>query len=276
MCSPKVISQVQRSLSRRNLLKLGAGAVAAATLPQTSSRARAQAAGMSLNNIQDLTHTLSPSFPVFPAFEPMKITKQYDVTEDGFYANRWDLGEHSGTHMDAPAHFVARAPTADQLPTERLFAPAVVIDISDKVARNADTGVSVADLTAWEDAHGQIPAGAAVLMRSGWASRLGEGDAFLNLDDAGTLHFPGFLPEAAEFLVSERTIVGVGVDTPSLDLGNSSTFDVHVTILGSGAWGLENLANLESLLPAGAQLIVGGPKVEGASGGPARVFAVWD
>lgn len=274
MCSPKVISQVQQTLNRRSLLKLGAGAVAAGALPLTS--ARAQPAGMRFNNIQDLTHTLSPSFPVFPAFEPMKITKQYDVNEDGFYANRWDVGEHSGTHMDAPAHFVAGAPTADQIGATRLFAPAVVVDISDKAAQNADVGVSVDDLTAWEDQHGQIPEGAAVLMRSGWASRLGEGDAFLNLDDAGTLHFPGFLPEAAEFLVSERNIVGVGVDTPSLDLGNSSTFDVHVTILGSGAWGLENVANLASLPSTGAWVIVGGPKVEGASGGPARVFAVWD
>lgn len=271
MCSPKVIHQVQRTLSRRSLLKLGA---AAAALPLATARAQAPAAGLSLNNLQDLTHTLSPSFPVFPAFEPMRVTKQYDVTADGFYANRWDLGEHSGTHMDAPAHFVAGARTADELPTEQLFAPAVVVDISARAASDPDAGVRVADLQAWEREHGPIPAGAAVLMRSGWAARLGDGDAFLGLDEAGTLHFPGFLPEAAEFLVG-RGVVGIGVDTPSLDLGRASVFAVHLTVLGAGCWGLENLANLEALPPVGAQLIVGGPKVRGASGGPARVFAAW-
>ena len=274
MCSPKVISQVQQTLSRRSLLKLGAGVVAASTLPLTS--ARAQPAGMRFNNIQDLTHTLSPSFPVFPAYEPMKITKQYDVNEDGFYTNRWDVAEHSGTHLDAPAHFVAGSQAADQIEAAQLFAPAVIVDISDKAAHNADAGVSVADLTTWEDEHGQIPEGAAVLMNSGWASRLVGGDTFLNPDDSGTLHFPGFLPGAAEFLVGERNIVGIGVDTPSLDLGKASVFDVHVTVLGAGYWGLENLANLSTLPPVGAWVIVGGPKVEGASGGPARVFAVWD
>jgi kynurenine formamidase len=289
MCSPGVISQVHKALSstrtgggqaalygRRDLFKLGASALAATTLPVLGSRAYAQEARtLSFENVQDLTHTLSPSFPVFPAYEPMRITQQFSVETDGFYTNRWDVGEHSGTHIDAPGHFIAKGATAEGLEAPNLIAPVAVIDIRARAEVDADTALTVDDITAWEDEHGSLPDGAAVFMHSGWDARANDAEAFLNADTDGTLHFPGFSPEAASFLVNERRIVGIGVDTLSLDIGAATSFDVHVTVLGAGLWGLENLANLGSLPPLGASVFVGSPKVAGASGGPARVLAVW-
>lgn len=276
MCSPRVIRQVNQALSRRDLFKLGAGALATTTLPVFGSRAHAQGQRtLNFERVQDLTHTLSPSFPVFPAYEPMRITQQYSVETDGFYTNRWDVGEHSGTHIDAPAHFITGGAAADELEVSSLIAPVAVIDIRVRAEGDADTALTVDDLTAWESEHGTLPDGAAVFMDSGWDERANDGEAFLNADADGTLHFPGFSPEAASFLVNERRIVGIGVDTPSLDIGAATSFDAHVTVLGAGLWGLENLANLGSVPPSGTTVIVGSPKIEAASGGPARVLAVW-
>ena len=275
MCAPKVMEYVSKKLSRRDLFKVAAGSAVTATL---TSQARAQTAGrtLSFNNLTDLTHTMSPRFPVFPGFEPMNITNLVTVEADGFYANRWDLGEHTGTHLDAPAHFITGATTADALPLERFIAPLAVVDISERAMSNPDATVQLADLERYEAEYGELPKNAAVMMYSGWETRLADPESFVNVDDAGTAHFPGFSPEAADFLINERTISGVGVDTLSLDPGDSQTFDTHVTVLGAGKWGLENVANLKALPPAGATLIVGSLKVEGASGGPVRLMAVWD
>lgn len=274
MCSPGVLRHVHQALSRRDLFKLGAGTALAAALPAGPARAQ-ETRTLRLTNVQDLTHTLSPSFPVFPAYEPMRVTKLFDVAADGFFANRWDVAEHSGTHLDAPAHFIAGGVAADGLEPADLLAPVAVIDLRERAAEDPDTALTVGDLTAWEAEHGPLPDGAAVFLFSGWDARAGDAEAFLNADAEGVLHFPGFSPEAAAFLVNERRIVGIGVDTPSLDIGAATSFEAHVAVLGAGLWGLENLANLGSLPPAGATVIVGAPKVAGASGGPARVLAVW-
>ncbi|ADI14769.1 cyclase family protein [Truepera radiovictrix] len=278
MCPPGVLRHVHQALSRRDLFKLGAGAALAGAFPAAT---RAQAArtlrfaNLRVAHVQDLTHPLSPRFPVFPAYEPMRVTKLFDVEADGFFANRWDLAEHTGTHLDAPAHFIANGVAADGLEPESLLAPVAVIDLRERAAADPDTALGVDDLTAWEAEHGPLPDGAAVFLYSGWDARAGDARAFLNADAEGTLHFPGFSPEAAAFLVSERRIVGVGVDTPSLDIGAATRFDAHVAVLGAGLWGLENLANLGRLPPLGATVFVGAPAVAGASGGPARVLAVW-
>lgn len=162
----------------------------------------------------------------------------------------------------------------DQLPVEGFFAPLVVVDISRRAASDEDAGVTVDDIRAWERRHGPLPEGAFVAMYSGWEERLSDPDSFLNADASGTLHFPGFTPEAAEFLVGKRSIVGIGVDTLSLDPGASTEIEVHRTTLPTGKYGLENIANLGEVDAAGATIIVGGPKHENGTGGPARVFAV--
>ncbi|RIH89486.1 Kynurenine formamidase [Meiothermus luteus] len=272
MCAPHVMSLVERSLSRRELLGLATGLAALAAV---SAKAQGQVSGKAFSNVADLTHVASPSFPMFPGARPMKITEVVTVRKDGYYGNILEVWEHTGTHMDAPAHFVEGGLTAESLPVNRLIAPLAVVNIKDKADRNPDAEVTIDDLLAWERRHGRLPAGAFVAMYSGWESRVGDPKAYVNQDGAGVQHYPGFSPAAAEFLVRERNIVGVGVDTLSLDFGASKDFKSHVTLLGAGKYGLENLANLASVPPSGAMVIVGGPKHKGASGGPTRVMAIW-
>ena len=154
---------------------------------------------------------------MFPAFKPIQIRPKFSLAKDGFFANEITFDEHTGTHMDAPVHFVANAPTADRLPVEKFFAPLAVISIADRAAKDADALLSVDDVLAWEKQHGRLPAGAFVAMYSGWDARIGNAERFLNKDAKGTMHAPGFSEEVARFLVTERDIVGAGVDTLSLD-----------------------------------------------------------
>jgi kynurenine formamidase len=177
--------------------------------------------------------------------------------------------------MDAPVHFAPNGLFVDQLRIENLVVPAVVINITEKVRRDPDAVVTPDDIRAWERRYGRIPDNAAVLMASGWGARAGSVEAFRNTDSSGVMHFPGFGKEAIDFLLTERRISGIGVDTLSLDHGPSTTFAVHYTILPTNRWGLENLANLESIPPSGATLFVGAPKIASGSGGPTRVMAVW-
>jgi kynurenine formamidase len=221
-----------------------------------------------------LTHTFSPSLPVFPAFKPCQIRDRFSIAKDGFYAKEVTFDEHTGTHLDAPVHFVAGGTTADRLSPDRFFAPLAVVSIEARAAADADALLTVDDLLAWEKTHGRIPRGAVVAMHSGWDARVGDANRFLNKDAKGTMHAPGFGEEAAQFLVKERDIVGAAVDTLSLDAAQAQKFVAHLALLGGGKYGLELLANLGNVPPSGATIIVGGPKHEGATGGPVRVFAV--
>jgi kynurenine formamidase len=250
-----------------------AGAVTADAVPALAQQKPARLAG-GFRTVYDLTQVSSSRTPVFPAFKPIQIRPKFSIAKDGFFANEITFDEHTGTHMDAPVHFLANAPTADELPADKFFAPLAVISIADRAATNADALLGVDDLLAWEKRHGRLPAGAFVAMHSGWDSRIGSAERFLNKDAKGTMHAPGFSEEAARFLVKERDIVGAGVDTLSLDGASASKFVAHLALLGAGKYGVELLAKLSAVPPAGATIIVGGPKHEGASGGPARVYAV--
>ena len=223
--------------------------------------------------IQDLSHTASPTFPMFPGAQQMQINLLLTVEANGYYKNQLVLDEHTGTHMDAPAHFVADGDTANELPINMLVAPLAVIDISDRAASDLDAQLMPDDILAWESQYGPLPPGAFVAVNSGWASKVDDRDEFLGLDADDKPHFPGFHPDAATLLVEERDIVAVGVDTVSLDYGAATVFDAHLTLLGAGKYGIENLANLDEAPPTGATVVVGGPKHETASGGPTRVLA---
>ena len=163
---------------------------------------------------------------------------------------------------------------ADKLPVDKFLAPLAVISIESKAVKDADAVVTVDDVLAWEKQHGRLPAGAFVAMHSGWASRIGTAARFLNKDAKGTMHAPGFSEDAATFLTKQRDIVGAGVDTLSLDIAAASKFVAHLAFLGAGKYGVELLANLNAVPASGATIIVGGPKHEGASGGPCRVYAI--
>lgn len=242
----------------------------AAALPAPVARAQRRSA----RRTRDLTHTFRAGFPVY-AFDPPSRRTLVTVEQNGFYAQEWTFGEHSGTHIDAPGHFIAGGRRSPQLTPNELIAPIVVIDISRRAAANPDAVVTPDDLVSFERRHGRIPRGALVAMYSGWESRVGDPQAFRNADASGTFHFPGFGIEAADWLLSNRDIVGIGVDTLSLDHGPSQTFDVHLAILGADRYGVENLANLSRIPARRATAFVGLVPWEEGSGGPARVVATW-
>lgn len=225
--------------------------------------------------IVDLTHTLRPDFPLFPVYDPIEVAERFSVSDDGFFVRRWAYDEHCGTHVDAPAHFSADGDTVDRLDPVDLVLEVAVVDIRAKVARDHDALLEPDDLLEWERLHGALPERSAVFALTGWGERAGDNAAYLNADEGGTLHSPGFSAEAAGFLRDERPQVrAIGVDTASLDIGPSADFAAHVAWLPSGRYGIENLANLDRVPPTGAMVVVGAPTFEGGSGGPARVLAL--
>lgn len=282
MCSPEIAKVVREriareglpQINRRSFLKLGgaaaAGLAAAAALPVRLARAYEEGMG----EVVDLSHVFATDVPVYVLGATPTRTTQVTVQNDGFYIQQWTFGEHTGTHVDIPAHFIADGATVDNYDAALLVSPAVVIDISAKAAENPDATLDVADIEAWEAANGEIPEGALVCMYSGWDAKWSDALAFRNADDAGVQHYPGFSADAARFLLEQRDIHGIAVDTLSLDPGNSTTFDVHVLILGAGKYGIENVANLGSLMGKAATIICGVPRFQEGSGGPCRVLAM--
>jgi kynurenine formamidase len=224
----------------------------------------------------DLTHAVSAANPGYensskPQFEA-KTTAT--IEKDGYFAREISLPEHFGTHIDAPAHFVRGLWTVDQIPAERLKAALVVLDVRSKAENNADYQVGIDDISDWEKVNGQIPQGAVVLARTGWESRWNQASRYRNADSKGTLHFPGYSMEAARFLVEGRTVIGLGIDTLSIDYGPSKDFPVHKYTLSHSLYHLENVANLGLVPAVGETVIVAPMKLEGGSGGPVRLLAM--
>ncbi len=272
MCLPATLEMLQSLLSYPDSLSwIGMGFAAVAG----RSPARRTVRPIKVSHVVDLTQVLTPEFPSWPGYPSLEILNTHIIAQHGFFANAWHVHEHSGTHVDAPLHFSGKGWSAAEIPAEALIAPAVIIDIRARARRDPDAQVRVDDIKAWERKHGRVPRGAAVLMWSGWEDRASDQTAYRNMDSKGVMHFPGFSREVAEFLVKERAAGGIGVDTLSLDYGLSTDFGAHFAVLPANRWGIENLANLRKLPPRGATLFVGLPRVKGASGGPARVLAVW-
>ena len=223
----------------------------------------------------DLTYPLSPEFPLYPVYDPVEVADRFSCERDGFFVRGWSFDEHCGTHVDAPAHFAPAGATIDQIPPEELLLEAVVIDIRQRVAHDHDAVVTPDDVLDWERRHGALPDRSAVFALTGWGTRAPDEEAYLNTDASGVMHTPGFGVEATEFLKLERPRVrAIGTDTSSLDPGARSDFPAHLSWLPSGRFGIENLANLDRVPPARATIIVGVPRYEAGSGGPARVLAL--
>jgi len=196
------------------------------------------------------------------------------VEKNGYFTRSFWMLEHYGTHLDAPAHFPPGKATVEQILTKHLFGPAVVIDVRLEGAKDADYQAPATRVEAWEKQHGRTPAGAIVLLRTGWSARWPDAQRYRGLDAQGKMHFPGLSAEAAKLLIA-RNVSGLGCDTMSVDPGNSEDFAVHHLALGAGLYHLENLADLSALPESGAFLIVAPIKLEGGSGGAVRVFALW-
>jgi kynurenine formamidase len=231
--------------------------------------------------VVDLTHPYDDKtiyWPTSPSsFQLTELSK--GKTPGGWFysANSFCTPEHGGTHLDAPIHFAEGRRTADQVPVRQLIAPAVVIDIVAKAAQDPDYRLTAADVQAWEQKNGRIPAGAIVLLRTGWSARWPDRKRYLGDDkpgDASNLHFPSYGKEAAELLVKERKVGALGVDTASIDYGASKDFIVHQTAAAGEVPGLENLTGLDRLPETGAWIIALPMKIAGGSGGPVRVVAL--
>jgi kynurenine formamidase len=247
-----------------------AGAAAFAATAATPS----EAAPRRFSSVVDLTHTMSADFPTFDGAPGLEMTKLRDFSKDGYNLYRWSLNEHAGTHLDAPIHFSQAGITADRISAATLVAPLAVVDVSAKAAKNPDYQLSRTDLASWERRHGRLPANCCVALHSGWARHVGDPQRYIGKDASGAMHFPGIGPDAAEWLLKARSVVGLAVDTLSLDHGASKDFKTHLLWLPSGRWGLENVANLDKVPATGATLVVGLAKVKDATGGPARLIAL--
>jgi kynurenine formamidase len=236
---------------------------------------------LSKAGVVDLSHPFDDKtlyWPTSPSsFELKKLS--FGETPGGwFYAsNALCTPEHGGTHLDAPIHFARDGKTVDQIPLRQLIAPAVVIDVTAKAAADPDYRLTADDVRSWEKQYGAIPQGAIVLLRTGWARRWPDRKQYLGDDtpgDASKLHFPSYGKESAEYLVGQRHVAALGVDTASIDYGASKDFSVHRISSAAGVPGLENLANLEQVPAAGAWIVALPMKIAGGSGGPLRAVAL--
>jgi kynurenine formamidase len=282
MCLAETLAHERSPAERfdRRRFLLGGGAVAAGTalamaapsLPAAADGGRGRRGRR--GRIVDLTHRLHKDFPTFTGDQPTdEVVADFDTA--GFYAKRWTINEHTGTHIDTPGHFTEGMRLVDQLEAGELLAPIVVIDIRRRAQEDPNAMVMPDDLVRFERRHGRIPDGALVCMDSGWAAKAGDTLEFLGGPAFPGYNFPGFSIEAADWLLQRRNPVGIGVDTVSLDPGNSTTFDVHVGFLGADRYGVENLNNLDRIPPRGADVFVGPIPWEDGSGSPCRVIATW-
>jgi len=233
--------------------------------------------------IVDLTHDFGEETIYWPTDEEGFVFEKLSagLTEQGYYyaANRFRTAEHGGTHLDAPLHFAAGGAAVDDISLERLVGPAVVVDVAASAAANADYEVTRGDFTAWESRNGRLPEGSIVLLRTGFGSRWGDRASYLGTDRSGPdaipeLHFPGLHPDAARWLVEERSIGAIGLDTPSIDTGQSKLFESHRILFERGIPAFENLANLESLPARGFHVVALPMKIRGGSGAPLRAIAI--
>jgi kynurenine formamidase len=222
--------------------------------------------------VVDLTHRVHEGMPVWPGGVPFAKTVIADY-DGGYRAHKLELGENAGTHLDAPSHVVAGQRSLHEIPLEELVAPLVVIDVRAKTERSPDYAVPGSDIVDWEAIFGPVPVGSVVVFYTGWAEKFEDPAAYLNQDGEGVMHFPGLSAEAAELLV-ERDVVGVGIDTLSIDPGTSSDLAAHRIILGAGKYQLENLAGLGRLPEVGATIIVGVLPLLDGTQAPARVIAL--
>jgi len=230
----------------------------------------------------DLSHSYSAETIYWPTEEGFKFEREFDgLTEKGYYyaANKFCSAEHGGTHIDAPVHFFKDGQTVDQIPVKQFFGQTMVIDVTQKSEKNPDYEVSIQDFTDWESHHGMIPHDSIVLLNTGFARYWPDKLKYTGTTKTGPqavaeLHFPGLHPDAAEWLVENRRINAVGLDTPSIDFGQSKLFHSHRILCKNNILPIENLANLDKLPEIGAFVVALPMKIEGGSGAPLRMIAI--
>jgi kynurenine formamidase len=232
--------------------------------------------------VVDLSHAYDEQTVFWPTAEGFKLDKVADgTTPQGYYyaANNFSTAEHGGTHIDAPVHFASGRHTVDAIPLEQLIGRGVTVDVSEACAADRDYQITQQDLERWEREHGPLPDGAILLLRTGMGRHWPDREKYMGTNERGPaavakLHFPGLHPDAARWLVSNRKVKAVGLDTPSIDHGQSTLFETHRILFDRNVPAFENLANLERLPPKGFHVVALPMKIRGGSGGPLRAVAL--
>jgi kynurenine formamidase len=233
-------------------------------------------------HLVDLSHPFDANTVYWPTAEPFKLETDFaGVTDKGYFysAYRYSAAEHGGTHIDAPVHFAKGHWTVDEIPLEQLFGDGIVIDVTAQCAKDRDYLVSVADFENWEQQNGRIAPGTIVFLRTGFAKYYPDRKSYLGTDERGAdavpkLHFPGLDPAAARWLTQNRSIKAIGLDTASIDRGQSTLFESHRILFEKNIPALENVANLDQLPVKGFGVIALPMKIKGGSGGPVRIVAM--
>jgi kynurenine formamidase len=221
-----------------------------------------------------LSHVMTAGGPTYPGDPPVEIHPAATLERDGYHLQTLVAGEQAGTHWAAPAHFGAGQAAADELDPGDFFYPAAVLDVRAEAKEDADFALGVAQIRSWEAEFGPIPAHGAVLAWTGFEDRWDDPPAYLNADAAGRLHYPGFGAEAARWLIEERSIGALGIDTMGIDPGADAAFGANRLLLREHRIHLENLSGLGEMPPSGGWIIVGGIRIRGGSGSPATVFGL--
>jgi kynurenine formamidase len=224
--------------------------------------------------IIDLTHKIDPDIPLWPGDPVVELETIADFSTSGYYLRRFSMGEHSGTHLNSPKSFYQDGMGIDDYSPESCILSAVVINIREKASQNPDAILTVNDIKDWEEQHDIIPANSMILLYTGWQEKWHNPIDFLNIDTEGKLHFPGFGSEATQFLIEQRNIMGVGIDTHGVDPGFDHSFNTNKIILKNNGFVLENLTNLDQLPATKITLIIGILKLTGGSGSPVSVLAL--
>ncbi|MSQ98361.1 MAG: cyclase family protein [Xanthomonadales bacterium] len=234
------------------------------------------------SRIIDLSHAFDATTIYWPTASGFELLTDFKgTTNGGFYyeANTFRSAEHGGTHLDAPAHFAEGQLHVDQVPLESLIGPAVLINVTEQVSADRDYQVSADDFLTWETAHGTLPDGIIILLRTGFGAFWPDRKAYLGTEVQGAdavplLHFPGLHPDAAQWLVEHRAIHAIGLDTASIDYGQSTGFESHRALMAKGIPVFENVAGMDQLPTSGFQVIALPMKITGGSGGPLRIVAI--
>ena len=244
--------------------------------------AQKRSASFPAGTLVDLSHPFDSTTVYWPTAGGFELTKDFEgMTEQGYYysAYKYCAAEHGGTHIDAPVHFAKGRLSVDRIPLEQLMGAAIVIDVTKQSESNRDYQVTTADLQNWEKLNGRIPAGAIVLLRTGFGKYYPDRVKYMGTDERGAaavakLHFPGLHPDTARWIVANRQIKAIGLDTPSIDYGQSTLFESHRILFDKNIPALENVANLDKLPVKGFSVIALPMKITGGSGGPLRIVAV--
>jgi kynurenine formamidase len=239
-------------------------------------------ADFTTGHIVDLTYAFDSNSVYWPTAEQFKLETDFEgVTDKGYFysAYRYSAAEHGGTHLDAPVHFAKGHNPIDQIPLDQLIGSAIVVDVTKQCATNPDYLVSVKDFEDWEKQNGKIPNGTIVLLRTGFGKYYPDRKKYLGTDERGAeavakLHFPGLDPAAARWLTQSRSIKAIGLDTASIDRGQSTLFESHRTLFEHNIPAFENVANMDKLPAKGFTVIALPMKIKGGSGGPLRIVAI--